>query len=77
MRVMAEPEKAINGVILRMRQTLNLDSIFNVTTTEFRQAVKCDRVLIYRFKFKPDWTGELVSESVSDNWNILFTRTGK
>ncbi|WP_413173839.1 GAF domain-containing protein [Anabaena azotica] len=70
MRVMAEREKAINGVILRMRQTLNLDSIFNVTTTELRQAVKCDRVLIYRFK--PDWSGELVSESVAENWNILL-----
>ncbi|WP_347608837.1 hypothetical protein [Trichormus azollae] len=42
---MAQREKAINGVILRMRQTLNLDSIFNVTITELRQAVKCDRLL--------------------------------
>ena len=72
MRVMAEREKAINGVILRMRQTLNLDSIFNITTTELRQAVKCDSVLIYRFK--PDWSGELVSEFISENWNILLPR---
>ncbi|MBK1988250.1 GAF domain-containing protein [Sphaerospermopsis aphanizomenoides BCCUSP55] len=70
MRVMAEREKAINGVILRMRQTLNLESIFSVTTTELRQNLKCDRVLIYRFN--PDWSGELVSESVANNWNILL-----
>ncbi|WP_071190333.1 GAF domain-containing protein [Trichormus sp. NMC-1] len=70
MREMAEREKAINGVILRMRQTLNLESIFNVTTTELRQTVKCDRVLIYRFK--PDWSGEFVSESVAESWNRLL-----
>lgn len=70
MREMAEREQAINGVILRMRQTLNLESIFNVTTTELRQTVKCDRVLIYRFK--PDWSGEFVSESVAESWNILL-----
>lgn len=70
MRVMAEREKAINGVILRMRQTLNLESIFNVTTTELRQAVNCDRVLIYRFQ--PDWSGEFVSESVAPSWDVLL-----
>ncbi|MEA5579349.1 GAF domain-containing protein [Anabaena sp. UHCC 0451] len=75
MRVMAEREKAINGIILRMRQTLNLESIFNVTTTELRQAVGCDRVLIYRFQ--ADWSGELVSESVSENWNMMLPARAK
>jgi two-component system sensor histidine kinase/response regulator len=70
MRVMAEREKAINSIILRMRQTLNLESIFNATTSELRQTIKCDRVLIYRFQ--PDWSGELVSESVADNWSMLL-----
>ncbi|MTJ07973.1 GAF domain-containing protein [Anabaena sp. UHCC 0204] len=70
MRVMAEREKAINDVILRMRQTLNLKSIFNITTTELRQTVECDRVLIYRFN--PDWSGEFVSESVSEPWQALL-----
>jgi signal transduction histidine kinase/DNA-binding NarL/FixJ family response regulator len=67
---MAEREAAINVIILRMRQTLNLESIFNVTTSELRQAVECDRVLIYRFQ--PDWSGELVSESVAENWNMML-----
>ncbi|TAF02800.1 MAG: GAF domain-containing protein [Nostocales cyanobacterium] len=70
LRVMAEREKAINGIILRMRQTLNLESIFNVTTTELRQALECDRVLIYHFE--PDWSGKLVSESVSAHWSPLL-----
>ncbi|MGM3305471.1 GAF domain-containing protein [Anabaena sp. WFMT] len=72
MRVMAEQEQATTRVILQMRQTLNLESIFNVTTTELRQTIDCDRVLIYRFQ--PDWSGELVSESVNERWNILLPR---
>jgi signal transduction histidine kinase/DNA-binding response OmpR family regulator len=75
LRVMAEREKAINGIILRMRQTLNLDSIFNITTSELRQAVGCDRVLIYRFN--SDWSGELVSESVAENWNTMLPARAK
>ncbi len=54
-RVMAEREKAINGLILRMRQTLNLDSIFNITTTELREAVKCDRVLNIPLQTRLEW----------------------
>lgn len=69
-RVMAEREKATTHVILQMRQSLNLETIFNATTGELRQAVACDRVLIYRFQ--PDWSGELVSESVADLWNPLL-----
>lgn len=70
LRVMAEQAQTINRVVLRMRQSLNLESIFQATTTELRQAVQCDRVLIYRFK--PDWSGELVSEAVEDGWDLLL-----
>ncbi|WP_353932702.1 GAF domain-containing protein [Okeanomitos corallinicola TIOX110] len=70
LRVMAEREKAINGIILRMRQTLDLESIFTVTTHELRHTLACDRVLIYRFN--PDWSGKLVSESVTEDWNMML-----
>jgi signal transduction histidine kinase/DNA-binding NarL/FixJ family response regulator len=70
-RVMIEEEKAITRVVLRMRQTLNLESIFHATTSELRQAVNCDRVLIYRFQ--ADWSGELVSESVGEGWNTVLS----
>ncbi|WP_414549022.1 GAF domain-containing protein [Anabaena sp. CCY 0017] len=66
MRVMAEREQATKHVIQQMRQSLNIESIFRATTAELRQAVECDRVLIYRFQ--PDWSGELVAESVSEVW---------
>ncbi|NET01554.1 MAG: response regulator [Sphaerospermopsis sp. SIO1G1] len=70
LRVMADREKAINSIILRMRQTLDLESIFQITTSELRQTIACDRVLIYQFN--SDWSGELVSESVTGNWNKLL-----
>lgn len=62
----AERERAIAQVIQRIRQTLDLETIFTATTQELRQVIKCDRVLVYRFQ--PDWSGELVAESVGKGW---------
>ncbi|MCT7959983.1 response regulator [Laspinema sp. D1] len=70
LRVMAEREKTISIIIQRMRESLNLETIFHATTNELRQAVDCDRVVIYRFN--PDWSGVLVSESVNSDWNVLL-----
>lgn len=68
----AERERAVARVLRRMRETLTLETIFRTTTEELRQAIGCDRVLIYRFK--PDWSGELVSESVAAGWNVLLAK---
>ncbi|AFY83703.1 GAF domain-containing hybrid sensor histidine kinase/response regulator [Oscillatoria acuminata] len=70
LRVMAEREKTISLIIQRMRESLNLETIFQATTNALRQAVDCDRVVIYRFN--PDWSGALVSESVSTGWDELL-----
>ena len=70
MRVMAEREKAISRIVWRMRQTLELESIFNATTAELQQVIACDRVLVYRFN--PDWSGKLISEAVADGWESLL-----
>ncbi|HEY9848088.1 MAG TPA: GAF domain-containing protein [Leptolyngbyaceae cyanobacterium] len=69
LRETAERERAIARVIQRMRQSLEIQTIFQNTTQELRQAVNCDRVLVYRFN--PDWSGELVSESVVEGWKKL------
>jgi two-component system sensor histidine kinase/response regulator len=65
----AQREKAIAQVIQRMRQTLDLDTIFRATTQELRQVLKCDRVAIYQFY--PDWSGDFVAESVGYGWRRL------
>ena len=67
---MAERERALTRVIQRMRQTLDLQTIFRATTEELRQVIQCDRVGVYRFN--PDWSGEFVAESVAQGWNILL-----
>jgi two-component system, sensor histidine kinase and response regulator len=69
-RALVEREKAMTRVILQMRQSLNLEAIFRATTAELRQALACDRVLIYRFQ--PNWSGEIVSESVAPGWDTML-----
>ena len=66
----AERERAIAQVIQRMRQTLDLETIFAATTQELRQVLNCDRVVVYRFN--PHWNGEFVSESVGNGWISLI-----
>jgi two-component system sensor histidine kinase/response regulator len=66
MRLMAERERAINYISLRMRQSLELETIFTATTQELRQTLECDRVLIY--SFNPDWSGRVICESVGEEW---------
>jgi PAS domain S-box-containing protein len=69
LRDSAERERAISTVIQRMRQSLEMESIFKATTEALLPAIDCDRVLIYRFN--PDWSGEFVAESVSEQWQNL------
>ena len=59
-------EKAIAHVLQRMRRSLNIDTIFSATTQELLNALKCDRVAIYRFN--PDWSGQFVAESMAPGW---------
>jgi PAS domain S-box-containing protein len=70
LRESVERERTIARVVQRMRQTLDLETIFRDTTEELRQAIKCDRVLVYRFN--PDWSGDFVSESVAEGWNSVM-----
>ncbi|GAB4294103.1 MAG: hypothetical protein Fur0025_30580 [Oscillatoriaceae cyanobacterium] len=62
----AKRDRAIARVIQRMRQTLDMETIFTATTQELRQLLECDRVLVYRFL--PDWSGQLIAESVGKGW---------
>ncbi|MBD1849219.1 GAF domain-containing protein [Leptolyngbya sp. FACHB-711] len=66
----AERERTTACVIQQMRQSLDLKAIFDATTKELRRAVRCDRTLIYRFQ--PDWTGQVVAESVEEGWNTII-----
>jgi two-component system sensor histidine kinase/response regulator len=67
-----ERERAVTRVIERMRQSLDVETIFNSTTAELRQLLRCDRVVVYRFN--PDWSGSFVSESVASGWVPLIQK---
>ncbi|MBN3907071.1 MAG: GAF domain-containing protein [Nostoc sp. NMS1] len=66
----AQWQKTIAITIEKIRQSLDLKSIFHTTTGELRQLLNADRVAIYRFN--PDWSGEFVFESVAEGWISLI-----
>ncbi|MEH1838671.1 MAG: GAF domain-containing protein [Nostoc sp.] len=68
----AQWQKTIAITIEKIRQFLDLESVFHTTTKELRQLLNADRVAIYRFN--PDWSGEFVFESVAEGWVSLTER---
>ncbi len=69
-RETAEREKTIAAAIQRIRESLELETIFTATTEELRQALKCSRVAIYRFDDSYQ-TGEFVAESAKEELLLL------
>lgn len=59
-------DKIIAKVANKIQQSLDTISLFETTTQEVRQQLKCDRVAVYRFN--PDWSGQFVAESVGQGW---------
>ncbi len=60
----AEQQKTLTSVITRIRESLDLDTIFQTTVTEARQMLQADRVAVFRFDPQKDWEGEFISEDV-------------
>jgi methyl-accepting chemotaxis protein PixJ len=72
----AEVERAqiLKDITLRIRESLDVDNILQVSVEEIRQALKTDRVLIYQFN--EGWkSGDIVAESVGRGWGKAFGRT--
>ncbi|MGJ5672730.1 MAG: sensor histidine kinase [Nostochopsis sp.] len=60
-----EEQKALFRVITRLREPLDLETIFKATATEVRQLLQADRVGMFRFYPDSGWDdGEFVSEDV-------------
>ncbi|MDF0553338.1 PAS domain S-box protein [Kamptonema sp. UHCC 0994] len=62
----AEQERLLSTITQRMRSSLNLEEILNVTVQELHHVLRSDRVLVYRVF--PGGTGAAIAESVSPNW---------
>ena len=54
-------KKILARAIKEIRQSENLETLFQTTCQEIRKLLKCDWASIYRFN--SDWTGEYVAES--------------
>nr|WP_235526387.1 GAF domain-containing protein [Nostoc piscinale] len=63
-----EQHKALASVIVRIRESLELETIFKITVKEVRQLLQADRVAIFQFDPTKNWEGAFVSEDVADEW---------
>ena len=70
LRESAAREISILKIVSKIRQTFDLDEIFQTTTNELRSTLKCDRLVLYRFN--SDWSGKFVTESVGEGWISLI-----
>ncbi len=68
----AELERTAAKVIDRVRETQDVNSIFNTSTKEIRSLLNADRVAVYRFN--ADWSGVFVSESMATGWSSLVDK---
>ena len=68
--IIVERTKITAAIIDKVRRSQDIDTIFTVTTQEMRQALECDRVVVYQFN--DDWSGQVVAESVAGGWISLL-----
>lgn len=65
-----EQQKALFRVITRLREPLDLETIFRATAAEVRQLLAVDRVGMFRFYANSGWNdGEFVSEDVDPEFS--------
>jgi signal transduction histidine kinase len=68
--IATEQAKVTANIIDKIRRTYDLDTIFKVTTQEIHRVLKNDRSIVYQFD--PNWTGQVVAESVGSGWISLL-----
>jgi signal transduction histidine kinase len=68
--LIAEQVKTTANIIDRVRRSQDIDTIFKNTTEEMRRVLQSDRLVIYQFN--PDWSGQVVAESVGAGWISLL-----
>lgn len=73
LRQQFQREYLVGAITARIRQSLNLKEILNATAAEVRQVLHTDRVVIFRFE--PDWSGNIVVESVASSRFSILGRT--
>jgi light-regulated signal transduction histidine kinase (bacteriophytochrome) len=68
-------QQALFQVITRIRESIDLDAIFQATATEVRQLLHADRVGMFRFYPESGWNdGEFVSEDVDSEFSSAIAQ---
>src|SRR5579883_3093631 len=65
-----EWQQLVMAIAVRIRQSLNLDTVLNTTVCEVRQFLATERVFMYQFH--PDFSGTVVVESVASGWKSIL-----
>ncbi|MCC5896722.1 MAG: PAS domain S-box protein [Phormidium sp. BM_Day4_Bin.17] len=66
-------ERLFSTISQRIRQSLDMESVMQTSVEEVREFLHTDRVVLY--KFNPDWSGNIVVESVEPGCLQLLNRT--
>ena len=67
-------QQALFQVISKIRETINLDSIFKTAVVQVRQLIEADRVGIFRFEPDSNWQdGEFLSEDVLPQFSSILS----
>lgn len=70
LKTQCQRNQLLADIALRIRASLNLETILQTTVTEVRELLNVERVIIYRFD--PNWSGKVTVESVhTPQWSIL------
>nr|MBX2861952.1 GAF domain-containing protein [Leptolyngbyaceae cyanobacterium MAG.088] len=67
-------EKALAKTISKIRQSFDIDVLFQSVTTEVRHILEADRVAVFQFTPDQSWEGEFVAEDVSGDWRSVLTQ---
>lgn len=65
-----ERVKTTATIIDKVRRSQDIKTIFIETTQEVRRVLQSDRSVVYQFN--PDWSGQVVAESVAAGWVSLL-----
>ncbi|MEO1069833.1 MAG: diguanylate cyclase, partial [Cyanobacteria bacterium J06638_6] len=69
----ATQERLLREISGNIRSSLDLNAILNNTVIGMRQFLNADRAVVYRFK--PDWGGDMIVESVVAPWKAVLGET--
>jgi light-regulated signal transduction histidine kinase (bacteriophytochrome) len=74
-KLKVEQQKTLFSVITRLREPIELETIFQATATEVRQLLSADRVGMFRFYPDSGWNdGEFVSEDVDSAFSSAMAQ---